>query len=184
MNQIKEINKTLNGIPGTTESRGGKFLTFKLDAEEYGLEILKVREIIGLMEITKVPKTPNCIRGIINLRGKVIPVLDLRSKFGMELKEDTDETCVIVVDIASEKETISMGILVDAVSEVLNINENEIEKAPDFGGYVDTNFILGIGKIKDEVKILLDIDMVLTAVDVAVAERIIRKQTIIADCTV
>lgn len=184
MNTIQEVNETLNNIPGTTESGVGKFLIFKLGAEEYGLEILKVSEIIGLMGVTKVPKTPNFIRGIINLRGKIIPAFDLRAKFGMELKKDTDETCVIVIEVALEEGTVSMGIQVDAVSEVLDINKDEIEDTPDFGGYLDANFILGIGKIKNEVKILLDIDMVLTAVDVAVAKRIIRKSTTTADGTV
>ncbi len=157
------------------ESRAGKYLTFRLDKEEYGLEILKVREIIGLMDITSVPKTPEYVRGIINLRGSVIPVLDLKKKFDMGSIEDTEETCVIVVEVAMSDKKVMMGIIVDAVSEVLNIKENEIEDAPAFGTNVNTRFILGIGKVKDEVKILLDIDEVLTSADVAMLEDLGKK---------
>lgn len=142
------------------DSRGhdGKYLTFVLGDEEYGLEILKVREIIGLMEITCVPQTPEFIKGVINLRGKVIPVIDLRLKFGMKEAEPTEETCIIVVDI----NTTLMGILVDTVSEVLDITAGEIEPPPAFGGDISTEFILGMGKIKGNVKILLDIGKVLS----------------------
>ncbi|MCP4704817.1 MAG: purine-binding chemotaxis protein CheW [candidate division Zixibacteria bacterium] len=149
------------------DERAGKYLTFRLAAEEYGLEILKVREIIGLMNITQVPRTPDYIRGVINLRGKVIPVLDLRNKFGMGVTEDTEETCIIVVDVRLDGESVLMGTVVDAVSEVLDIMENEIEDAPSFGTNVDTEFILGIGKVKNDVKILLDINEVLTAIDLS-----------------
>ena len=166
------MNKALN-TEGTVENRtvskarDGKYLTFRLSSEEYGLEILKVREIIGLMDITQVPRTPHCIRGIINLRGKVIPVLDLRLKFDMEAREDTEETCIIVVDAATQKGTISMGVLVDAVSEVLDITQEEIENPPAFGAGVNVDYILGIGKIKNTVKILLDIDKVLDTSDIS-----------------
>ncbi len=142
----------------TIGSLDGKYLTFVLGEEEYGLEILKVREIIGLMEITSVPQTPDFIKGVINLRGKVIPVIDLRLKFGMAEVEPTEETCVIVVDIVGSM----MGILVDTVSEVLDIGANQIEPPPSFGSKVDADFIMGMGKIKDKVKILLDIDRVLS----------------------
>lgn len=171
MNDMRKINEALNRPGSSADGRAGKYLTFRLDAEEYGLEILKVREIIGLMEITKVPRTPHYIRGVINLRGKVIPVLDLRSKFGMEVLADTEETCIIVVDVTNEEGSILMGILVDAVSEVLDIQENEIENPPTFGAEVDTRFILGIGKVKNSVKILLDIDKVLTTVDISLMEK-------------
>lgn len=153
------------------KERAGKYLTFRLVAEEYGLEILKVREIIGLMIITQVPRTPAYIRGVINLRGKVIPVLDLRNKFGMCIAEDTEETCIIVVEVNLESESVMMGIVVDAVSEVLDIQEEEIEDSPAFGTNVDTKFILGIGKVKNEVKILLDIDEVLTAQDMTMLQK-------------
>ncbi len=151
-------------------ARAGKYLTFRLASEEYGLEILKVREIIGVMDITHVPRTPEYIRGVINLRGKVIPVLDLRTKFNMETTENTDETCIVVVDASSEGDTVQMGLLVDAVSEVLDIQASQIEDAPAFGTSVDTKFILGMGKVNNEVKILLDIDEVLTAGDMALLE--------------
>ena len=155
-----------------SQDKAGKYLTFKLGPGHYGLEILKVREIIGLMDITKVPRTPPYIRGVINLRGKVIPVLDLRSKFGMDNRADTEETCIIVVEVVGKDSSVQMGILVDAVSEVLDIQDGDIEEAPSFGGNVNTDFILGMGKVKNEVKILLDIDKVLTASDVAIADKV------------
>ena len=148
-------------------SRGGKYLTFALGKEEYGLEILKVREIIGYMEITAVPRTPACVKGVINLRGQVISVVDLRAKFDMPAAQRTDETCVIVVEIEGENgRKLSTGIVVDRVSEVLNIAGDKIEEPPAFGAAVDTGFILGMGKIGQSVKILLDIDKVLTAQEV------------------
>jgi len=141
--------------------REGKYLTFALGPEEYGLEILKVREIIGYMEITAVPQTPHHVKGVINLRGQVIPVIDLRSKFGMETAEITEESCIIVVEIAHSDRSFQTGIVVDHVQEVLDIAGQDIEDAPQFGSSVDTSFILGMGKIGDRVKILLDIDKVL-----------------------
>ncbi len=143
-----------------------KFLTFNLGSEQYGLEILKVREIIGLMDITKVPRTPPFVRGVINLRGKVIPVVDLRKKFGMEMKEDTEQTCIIVVEIIRTGIALQMGIIVDSVSEVLDIQSADIEDAPAFGISVNTKFIKGIAKTKGGVKILLNIEEVLTAEEV------------------
>jgi purine-binding chemotaxis protein CheW len=139
----------------------GKYLTFALGPEEYGLEILKVREIIGYMDITAVPQTPHHVKGVINLRGQVIPVVDLRAKFGMETTDVTDQTCIIVVEISRGEHKFSTGIVVDRVQEVLDIAGENIEEAPQFGSTVNTNFILGMGKIGDTVKILLDIDTVL-----------------------
>jgi purine-binding chemotaxis protein CheW len=155
------------------QHKEGKYLTFGLGSEEYGLEILKVKEIIGIMNITYVPKTPKYVKGVINLRGKVIPVIDLRLKFSMDVMEYNDRTCIIVVDIADKtgKKTI-MGIVVDSVSEVLNIKGEEIEDTPTFGVRLDTDYILGMAKIKGAVKILLDIDKVLTT-DVVMAESIV-----------
>lgn len=144
----------------------GKYLTFALGGEEYGLEILKVREIIGLMDITVVPRTPSFVRGVINLRGKIIPVVDLRVKFGMEAIENTEETCIIVVEVTRNSKSIEMGILVDKVSEVLDIQGEEIEGPPSFGSGFDASFIMGMAKAKDSVKILLNIDAVLSSEEV------------------
>jgi purine-binding chemotaxis protein CheW len=147
--------------------RGGKYLTFTLGREGYGIQILKVREIIGYMDITAVPRTPGHVKGVINLRGQVISVLDLRMKFGMEEAERTEETCIIVVETTAAGRKISIGLIVDKVSEVLNIADENIEDAPSFGMSVDAQFILGMGKIGQSVKILLDIDKVLGAEDFA-----------------
>ena len=143
----------------------GKYLTFALGAEEYGLEILKVREIIGYMEITAVPQTPHYVKGVINLRGQVIPVIDLRTNFGMEAAEITEETCIIVVETSHGNRKFSTGVVVDHVQEVLDIAGKDIEGAPEFGSAVNTDFILGMGKIGETVKILLDIDRVLASDD-------------------
>lgn len=144
----------------------GKYMTFKLADEEYGLEILKVREIIGLMDITRVPRTKEYIRGVINLRGKVIPVVDLRLKFGMARTESTDQTVIIVVQCALQDRSLTMGILVDEVLEVLSIGADHIEPPPNFGaGALETGFILGVGKADRRVIFLLDIARVLTAED-------------------
>ena len=142
--------------------RAGKYLTFRLSAEEYGLEILKVQEIIQMQAITRIPRTPEFVRGVINLRGKVIPVLDLRRKFELEDAEDTERTCIIVVQIQSESALHIMGVIIDEVREVLDIPAESIEDAPAFGASIDTEFILGMGKIGQGVKILLDIDKVLS----------------------
>jgi purine-binding chemotaxis protein CheW len=149
----------------TLPQREGKYLTFALAQEEFGLEILKVREIIGYIDVTAVPQTPHYIRGVINLRGQVIPVLDLRARFAMEPTDITDQTCIIVVEINQAGHTFSTGIVVDRVQEVLDIAAQQIEESPQFGNAVDTSFILGMGKVGDSVKILLDIDRVLGATD-------------------
>ena len=142
-------------------NREGKYLTFALAHEEYGLEILKVREIIGYIDVTAVPQTPHYVRGVINLRGQVIPVVDLRAKFGMETTDVTEQTCIIVVEISGSERTFNTGIIIDHVQEVLDIPGHNIEDTPSFGAAVNTDFILGMGKVEDSVKILLDIDMVL-----------------------
>ena len=137
---------------------GGKFLTFTLGNEEYGVPVLKVREIIKVMDITQVP--PHVL-GVINLRGKVIPVIDLRRKFGFAATEYTERTCIIVVDVDLAPVRVMMGIVVDSVSEVLNVADSEMEETPDFGGRATTDYILGLAKVKGTVKILLDLDRVL-----------------------
>jgi len=148
-------------------AKEGKYLTFALGHEEYGLEILGVREIIGLMDITGVPQVPEYVKGVINLRGKVIPVIDLRLKFGMPKQDYTNETCIIVINVMNTL----MGIVVDRVCEVLDISGDNIEPAPSFGTKLHTDFITGMGKIGDKVKILLDIEKVLTE-DVVLAKGI------------
>ena len=139
----------------------GKYLTFALGAEEYGLPVLKVREIIKVMDITQVPQVPSHVRGVINLRGKVIPVVDLRLRFGLPGQDSTERTCIIVVDVALSNEKVMMGIVVDSVSEVLNITANELDQAPEFGDRITTDYMLGLAKVKGTVKILLDLDRVL-----------------------
>jgi purine-binding chemotaxis protein CheW len=143
----------------------GKYMTFQLAREEYGLEILKVQEIIQMQSITRVPRTPEFVRGVINLRGKVIPVVDLRMKFGIDRAEDTEKTCIVVVQIRHADGVVVMGTIIDEVREVLDIPGESIEDAPSFGASIDTEFILGMGKIGQNVKILLDIDRVLSGED-------------------
>ncbi len=152
--------------------REGKYLTFAVANEEYGVGILKVKEIIGLMSITTVPRTPEFVKGVINLRGKVIPVIGLRLKFGMEEVEHTERTCIIVVEIDGGAGAIQMGIVVDSVSEVLNIKEENIEDMPTFGASLDTKFISGMAKIDGNIKILLDIDRVLTTNEISMLDAI------------
>jgi purine-binding chemotaxis protein CheW len=146
--------------------REGKYLTFSLAGEEYGIGILIVKEIIGMMTITSVPQTPGYVKGVINLRGKVIPVIDLRAKFGLESIGYTERTCIIVVDIKGNIGAIQVGIVVDSVSEVLNIKSGEIEETPTFGSRLETDYILGMAKMGGGVKILLDIDRVLCERDI------------------
>lgn len=143
-------------------AKEGKYLTFMLAEEEYGIGILKIKEIIGMLPITSVPQTPDYVKGVINLRGKVIPVLDLRLRFGMPAIDYTERTCIIVVEISGNAGTILIGIVVDAVSEVLNIKGDDIEKTPTFGTKLNTDYILGMAKMEGGVKILLDIDRVLS----------------------
>ncbi len=149
----------------TTSSRAGKYLTFFLAGEEYGLEILKVSEIIGMQPITRVPRMPEFVRGVINLRGKVIPITDLRKKFDMAQDADAD-SCIIVVQMKG----IQTGIVVDRVSEVVAIAEADIEDAPSFGQGIHTEFLLGIGKQGGRVKLLLDIDKVLVTSELEALE--------------
>jgi len=140
-----------------------KFLSFRLGEEEYGVEILRVREIIGVIDITPLPQTPDYIKGVVNLRGKIIPVMELRNRFGLDSVPYNDETCIIVVEVGGgETEPFQMGVIVDTVSEVLDINRDQIEPPPRFGCQVDTNFIVGMGKVKEKVITLLAIDRVLT----------------------
>lgn len=153
------------------ETLAGKYLTFRLRNETYGIEILKVREIIGMMKVTPMPRTPDFVRGVINLRGRVIPVIDLRLKFGMPSQDDTELSCIIVVQIHTEQKEMVTGLIVDEVSEVSDIDAAQIEDAPTFGSAVDTEFILGIGKMQDRVVLLLDVNRILTGEEVAVLSK-------------
>ncbi len=157
-----------------TADLAGKYLTFRLADEEYGLQILKVQEIIGMLTVTRVPQTPDFIRGVINLRGKVIPVVELRVKFDLETCADDETTCIIVVQVEREEDTLTMGILVDAVSEVVDIATDQLEPPPDFGTAVDTAFILGMGKVHEKVVMLLDIDRVLSAEEIKALTRSVK----------
>ncbi len=146
----------------------GKYLTFSLGQEKYGVEILKVQEIIGVMNITRVPRSPGAVKGVINLRGKIIPVIDLRLKFGMAEKEYDGKTCIIVVNLEIAGAKLPVGIVVDTVLEVTNFSAQEIEAAPDYGTSVNTNFILGMGQTRDaSVAILVNIDRALNAEELA-----------------
>ncbi len=153
--QGSEVKTTV----GTNE---GKYLTFVLAGEVYGVEVLKVREIIGMMQVTAIPRLPDFVRGVMNLRGQVIPVIDLRLKLGMDIGEVTENTCIIVVDISG----VETGMVVDEVHEVQNIAVEDIEDPPSFGVDVNTEFILGIGKAGEKVMILLNIGKVLTGEDI------------------
>jgi purine-binding chemotaxis protein CheW len=151
--------KFIEGAKG----REGKYLTFVLGDEEYGIDITKVKELISVMAVTHIPRAPAFIKGVINLRGKVIPLVDLRLKFGMEEIPHSRETVFIVVEDGG----MLMGVVVDTVREVLNILESEIEPPPQFGSRLNTEFILGMGKVQGKVKILLDIGKALSAEETA-----------------
>ena len=162
------IASSLSNALEDSSDNDNKFLTFRLGQEEYGVVILKVREIIGIIGITSVPQLPEYVKGVINLRGKIIPVIELRTKFALPSVEYTEATCVIVVEVSDENETehFQMGVIVDSVSEVLNIARDDIEPPPKFGDGLSTEYILAMGKVSDgdreKVIILLDIDKVLT----------------------
>jgi len=168
------VESTMPESPTDTTARSvreGKYLTLTLDNEEYGIGILKIKEIIGMMPITTIPQTPDFVKGVINLRGKVIPVVDLRLRFGMVSIDYTERTCIIVVEITGHSGTVLIGIVVDSVSEVLNIKSQEIEDTPTFGTRLNTDYILGMAKIEGAVKILLDINRVLSDEEVSILEQ-------------
>ena len=161
MNQTAENALPVN--PAAT-SLAGKYLTFNLHAESYGIDVLKVRELIRHITITAVPQMPEYIRGVINLRGKIIPVMDLRVRFGFPNVTNTDQTCIVVVQVKlPDGKSTAMGMVVDGVEEVVSFNAADIEDTPDFGGQIAVDYILGMAKIKGVVKVLLDIDRVVGA---------------------
>ncbi len=165
MTEIKSTDRPI------ATAKAGKYLTFQLGNEVYGLEILKVQEIIGMLRVTRVPRTPVFVRGVINLRGKVIPVIDLRLKFSMETQPDTERTCIIVVQVAQNGTHVTMGIIVDEVSEVLNVAAEDIEPPPSLHKGVNIDFILGMGKSGQKVLMLLNADKVLSGDEIDLLER-------------
>lgn len=164
---MTKSEKTIDQAVKVMADREGKYLTFSLAEEEYGIGILKIKEIIGMMPITTVPRTPEFVKGVINLRGKVIPVMDLRLRFGMEEMDYTERTCIVVVEIEGSSGTVMIGVVVDSVSEVLNIKSEDVEETPRFGTKMNTDYILGMAKMEGGVKILLDIDRVLSDDEIA-----------------
>ena len=167
---MAELAETMDQAVKAMADREGKYLTFSLAGEEYGIGILKIKEIIGMMPITSVPQTPAFVKGVINLRGQVIPVIDLRLRFGMGEIDYTERTCIIVVEVEAESRLVLIGVVVDSVSEVLNIKGEDIDDTPTFGAKLDTEYILGMAKMEGGVKILLDIDRVLSEEEVAMVD--------------
>ena len=157
-----EIAEPQSRAAGKGEDLAGKYLVFQLGREEFGIRVLEVREITGIQDITAVPQTPAFVKGVINLRGKIVPIVDLRLKFGLPGQEYTARTCIIVVQVEVNEQRMLMGVVVDGVAEVLNLAAADIEDTPDFGQGVATPYLLGMAKVKGKVKILLDIDQVLS----------------------
>lgn len=156
--------------------RACKYLVFQLDKEEFAIQVEKVREIMGVQDITQVPQTPIHVKGVINLRGKVIPVVDLRLKFGMEAAEYTHRTCIVVVQVTGPRDTMLMGVVVDGVVEVLQVADADVEDTPSFGQDVAIPYVMGLAKLKGKVKILLDIDQVMTSRELARLDLAVTEQ--------
>jgi len=148
-----------------------KFLTFRLADEVYGIGIQEVQEIVGMLPVTRVPKMPAHVRGVVNLRGRIIPVIDLGWRFGLAPTPDTEVTCIIVVQVAGGSGPVTVGFIVDAVREVVEIVDDQIEPVPDLGVACDSALIRGMGKLEQLVVMLLDIDQVLTAGEFEAIER-------------
>jgi purine-binding chemotaxis protein CheW len=147
-------------LASSTSNLAGKYLTVVLENEAYGIGVLKVREIIRMQKITPVPQMPAFVKGVINLRGRVIPVVDMRVKFGLKA-EFAERTCIVVVQVKLPSEqVVQMGLIVDSVEEVVTLQASEIEPTPEFGAKIDTAYLLGMAKVKGAVKTLLDIDRV------------------------
>jgi purine-binding chemotaxis protein CheW len=163
--QMTSVEVAPLAIPIDPNKRAGKYLIFHLGVEEFGTEVLKVREIMGLQDVTAIPQVPAYVKGVINLRGKVIPVIDLRLKFGMEPQDYTARTCIVVMRTRQADEDLMIGMIVDGVVEVLNLMTSDIEDTPDFGPGVVTPYLTGMAKVKGKVKILLDIDQVLSTTE-------------------
>ncbi len=167
------MNTETQTVSGPQEPARGfidRFFTFHLADEEYGIEITKVQEIIGLLPITKVPTAPVYCRGVINLRGKVIPTMDLRLKLGFQAKEDTSRTCIIIVEVQGQNGQSLFGLVVDEVAEVLDISDGNINPPPEYGESLDVTLIQGIGVVSGKVKILLDFDRALSGENLPVSD--------------
>jgi purine-binding chemotaxis protein CheW len=167
----------MEGMQMTTElstsnirASAGKFLTFKLATETYGVAIGYIREILGLTAITAVPNTPRFIKGVTNLRGKIIPLIDLRAKLGMDPAEFTRQTCIVVVEVPGMNERILVGVIVDAVKEVVSVTADELDSVPSFGVRVNTSFLLGLANGKTGLSLLLDIERILTTSEIVQVE--------------
>ena len=165
MSEKQETNNSL------VDERAGKYLTFRLASEEYGLEILKVREIIGLMNITQVPRTPDYIRGVINIRGTIVPIIDLRQRFDLEQLDYGPTTVVIVLKVEAENKSRIMGIVVDAVSDVYNLPADQMKPTPDFGSSISIEFVEGLATVNEKMVIILDIDRLLNSNELAVIDK-------------
>ena len=174
MQSVQHASADKTPLSVSADGRAGKYLVFQLASEEFGIQVMKVREIMGIQDITAVPQTPSYVKGVINLRGKVIPVVDLRLKFGLQEAEYTQRTCVIVVQVERESGVIMMGIVVDGVAEVLNLATADIEDTPNFGNGGEMGYLLGMAKIKGKVKILLDIDQVLGSEDMTALKAVLQ----------
>ncbi|MBF0456322.1 MAG: chemotaxis protein CheW [Nitrospirae bacterium] len=157
-------------MSAVAEAEATQYLTFKLEDEMFALDISKVREVLEFSSVTKVPRTPEFMRGVINLRGSVVPVVDLRLKFGMTRTEKTVNTCVIIVEVSFENESMVLGALADSVQEVIELEPEKIEPAPNIGMQLRTDFIKGMGKRDEEFIIILDIDKIFTADELAFAQ--------------
>lgn len=164
---VKEMAQAEEQIVEMAEdTQKGKYLTFSIGKEDYGIEIRYVTEIIGIQSVTEVPELPDYVRGIINLRGKIIPVIDVRLRFKKELKEYNDRTCIIVVDIFE----VSIGLIVDSVAEVLNIDESNVVSPPEMKTGFHNRYVKGIGKVGNEVKLLLDCEKLLGEEEIGMIE--------------
>lgn len=161
----------MTGATSEALATAGKYLTFSLGEEHYGLEILRVQEIVGLLPVTRVPRLPAMVAGVVNLRGRVIPVVDLRLAFGMRASAMSERSCIVVVSVHRATGTTVMGVLVDEVSDVADLAHAEIEETPEFGTAVDTSFIKGVGRLEGRVVLLLDIDRVLNTREIEAIER-------------
>lgn len=153
------------------ESQGGKYVTFLLAQENYGIPIKKVKEIIGMTEITHIPKTQSHIKGVVNLRGKIIPLMDLRLKFGMAEKPYDERTCIIMIEVHLSDTQRLVGVVVDAVSDVVKINKGDIEPSPEYSAQNEGDLLLGIGKLKEKVILILNIEKILNRQEITILER-------------